>query len=182
MISYVAFLRSINVGGNNLIKMDDLATMFGSAGLSKVKTYIQSGNVLFESAERNIEKLRTKIENHLEKTIGKRITVILRTRENIDAIINLDPFKGQVYGTETKFYVCFLDRKPEFDKILPLQNEKEALILIRILDCDAFLISLPKEEGHFGFPNPFIEKELKVISTARNWTTVKKIAALFDNS
>ena len=178
MANYIAFLRGINVGGKNLIKMADLTAVFESVGLSHVKTFIQSGNVLFDSKEVGIENLRYKIEDQIEKILGKKITVILRTRQEIETIIRMDPFKNQDYGSVTKLYVCFLDSKPEVTPSLPLHNEKEALVLISVTDRDAFLVSLPKEAGHFGFPNPFIEKELKVPSTARNWTTVSKIAAL----
>ena len=176
MNRYIAFLRGINVGGNNIIKMADLTGMFESAGLSNVRTYIQSGNVLFESMEKNPEKLRESLENHLEGILGKRITVILRRHEEIETIIAMDPFKGQEWGTETKYYVCFLDRKPVIDISLPFKNEKEGLVLIQITDKDAFLVSLPIKD-HFGFPNPYIEKEFKVLSTARNWTTVTKIVS-----
>ena len=178
MIKYVAFLRGINVGGRNLIRMADLAVMFDSAGLSGVRTYIQSGNVIFESAESDQELLRSNIEHEIEHCTGKKITVILRTMEEIMNILLLDPFQDHKWGNNTKLYVCFLDKRPEMSVSLPLHNQKEALILTHIIDRDAFLVSLPKDDEHFGFPNPFIEKELKVLSTARNWNTIIKIAEL----
>ncbi len=180
MVKYIAFLRGINVGGKNMIKMADLVLLFESIGLMKVKTYIQSGNVIFESAESDAEIVRNNIEQNIENAMGKKITVILRTKEEIRAIIERDPFANHDWGENTKLYVCFLDRKPQFTPSLPLKIEKEALVLISIEKNDAFLVSLPKEDEHFGFPNPFIEKELKLLSTARNWNTVVKIAELMD--
>ncbi len=68
--------------------------------------------------------------------------------------------------------------KPQVTLSLPLKNEKEALVLLSIVKSDAFLVSLPKEDEHFGFPNPYVEKEFKLLSTARNWNTVVKIAEM----
>ena len=83
MTKYVAFLRAINVGGNAIIKMADLKQMFESAGLENVQTYIQSGNVIFESEEENIDALEKRIESQLEGAAGYKIHLFVRTMREL---------------------------------------------------------------------------------------------------
>jgi len=177
MAKYIGFLRGINVGGHKLIKMDDLREIFLSMGLSNVWTYIQSGNVGFETKEQDIQQLKRKIGNHLQKKLGYQVPVILREFSEIKNMPAQNPFKGYTDNDQIKLYVCFLEKPPDQHPRLPLINEKEGLELIKIIKADAYLISRPLK-GRYGFPNNFIEQELGVISTARNWNTVLKIADL----
>src|SRR5712675_1336554 len=78
MIRYVAFLRAINVAGQKLIKMEELARIFTAAGLKNARTYIQSGNVIFDSSSANAVALRKKIENALLNVLGFEVIVMLR--------------------------------------------------------------------------------------------------------
>jgi uncharacterized protein (DUF1697 family) len=94
MTIYIALLRGINVGGKNKIKMADLKQVFETIGLCEVQTYIQSGNVLFKSNERE-EELRKKIEQAIEKTFGFTVSVILRTAEELECIIGNCPFSEE---------------------------------------------------------------------------------------
>ncbi|MDB5083637.1 MAG: hypothetical protein JWN30_523 [Bacilli bacterium] len=88
---YIALLRGINVGGKNIIKMADLRHTFETLGFKQVKTYIQSGNVLFESDD-DEDSLRQRIEHEIESDFGISLTVILRTVEEIERIIENCPF------------------------------------------------------------------------------------------
>ena len=177
MTKYHAFLRGVNVGGKNLVKMKDLCHLLDSIGFLNVQTYIQSGNVSFYSKPGNIDSLQRKVEFHLEKDLGLKIKVIIRTLSCIQDIIRNDPFKNIEWNLQTKFYVCFLFDEPKTYPHLPLENPKEGLELFRLDEKEAYLVS--KEiNGRYGFPNNFIEKELNVISTARNWTTINKIVKI----
>jgi uncharacterized protein (DUF1697 family) len=177
MITYLAFLRGVNVGGRNLIKMKDLGRLLDSIGFLNVQTYIQSGNVSFDSKPDNIDSLQRTVEFHIEKDLGLKIKVIIRTLSYIQDIIRNDPFKNIKWNLQTKLYVCFLYDEPKIHPQLPLENPKEGLELFRLDEKEAFLVS--KEiNGRYGFPNNFIEKELNVISTARNWTTINKIVKI----
>jgi uncharacterized protein (DUF1697 family) len=177
MTKYLAFLRGINVGGQNLIKMKDLWHSIDSIGLQNVQTFIQSGNVSFDSQLGNIDYLQRSVEFQIEKDLGLKIKVIIRSLSSIQDIIRNDPFKNIEWNLQTKFYVCFLYDEPKIHPHLPLGNPKEGLELIRLDEKEAYLVS--KEiRGRYGFPNNFIEKELNVISTARNWTTINKIVKI----
>lgn len=175
MPKYVVFLRGINVGGKNIIKMEVLRSFFSSLGFQNVKTYIQSGNIFFDSASTNIDLLTKKIESGLLKEFGSEIKVMIRTEDDMQKIIKLNPFKGIRTDETTKLYVCFLDRLPKTKPKLPLISKKEALEIFKIEKKDAFIISGRLKGGRYGFPTIFIEKELGVFSTARNWNTVCKM-------
>jgi uncharacterized protein (DUF1697 family) len=98
-IKYVVLLRGINVGGNNIIKMDELRIMFEEMDFSKVKTYIQTGNVIFEDIEKNKANLIKKIEGKLLKEIKNKITVVLLTFSEIKEIVQKKP---ENYGDDSE--------------------------------------------------------------------------------
>jgi len=111
MTRYVALLRGINVGGKNLIKMPALEACFEENGFENVSTYIQSGNVLFESADSSSSKLTRRVEEMLAEAFDYVPTVVVRNRKQMRGIVERAP-KG--FGTEPKKYrydVLFL-REP----------------------------------------------------------------------
>jgi uncharacterized protein (DUF1697 family) len=98
-INYVALLRGINVGGNNIIKMNELKIVFEKMNLSDVQTYIQSGNVIFNDFEKDKMKLMKRIENKLSEILNNEIKVSLFTLSELRGIINTKPYK---YGEENE--------------------------------------------------------------------------------
>jgi uncharacterized protein (DUF1697 family) len=180
MTKYLAFLRGVNVGGQNLIKMKDLCQILDSIGFLNVQTYIQSGNVSFDSMPGEIDWLQRTIEFQIEKHLRLKTKVIIRTLSFIQDIVRNNPFKNIESNQQTKLYVCFLYDKPKTHPSLPLENRKEGLELFRLDEKEAYLVS--KEiNGRYGFPNNFVEKELNVISTARNWKTINRIVDFIPN-
>lgn len=177
MNRYFAFLRGINVGGKNLIRMDELRTVFISLGFSDVATFIQSGNVRFGSDEEDSRLLAGKIGDKLERIFKSRVAVMIRTKSEIGGMLALEPFTGFPADETVKLYACFMDRAPALIPPLPLVSGKEGLEVIRIEAADAFVVSRSIGKGRYGFPGNYVEKELKVVSTARNWTTIQKMYA-----
>ena len=175
MTRYVAFLRAINVAGQKLIKMKDLAQIFAAAGCKNVNTYIQSGNVIFDSKSTNSAALSKKIERTLQQALGYEVTIILRTIAELEALVRRDPFKKIKTGDQVMLFVVFLSNQTKPTPKLPLISIKENLELFEIKDGAAFIVSRRKQNGWFGFPNAFVEKELGVVGTTRNWNTVNKI-------
>lgn len=176
MISYIAFLRGINVSGHKIIKMADLAKMFTNIKFKNVKTYIASGNVLFESNEKAVSKLEAKIEKEILKTFGFEVIVFIRTRDDLEKIVKLNPF-AKIKIEKPKFYVLFM--KEKFTKLkLPFFSEKYAVEIIAALDKNFFCVARPDVVGSGGGANLFIEKEHKIPATTRNWNTILKIMNL----
>ena len=177
MTKYVAFLRGINVGGKKLIKMDALARAFQSLGFENVKTFIQSGNVIFDDAETDLDILTKKIEARIHKSFGFEVPVILQTVASLQGILERNPFKKVEPDSDLVMFVTFLAANPPAKPKLPLLFPVENVELIAIKDRAAFLLCRRKKNGMFGFPNALVEK-LGVSATTRNWTTVNKIVAL----
>lgn len=175
MIRYVAFLRGINVSGQKIIRMEKLIQIFASLKLKNIKTYIQSGNVIFDSTEKNTDVLTKKIEFGLNKSLGYKVTVLLRTMPELEKMVMSNPFKKIKTDENVKPYVTFLSEAPKIKWELPFQSKKKDIEVFEIKNRDVFCLGLPLPDGRFGFPNTFIEKEFNISATTRNWATVNKI-------
>jgi uncharacterized protein (DUF1697 family) len=181
MPAYVAFLRAINVAGHAVVKMDRLQRAFCEAGCEDVKTVIQSGNVVFRGPGNTPAGLFQSIQENLRNLVGQEVAVMFRKDSEIAEMVRLRPFEGVRQETDSKWYVTFLHSKPTVFLRLPYISEKEALEVFRISDREAFVVSwrIPGK-AMYGFPNKIIEKELGVLATSRNWSTVMRIADLLD--
>ncbi len=172
-MKYVTFLRGINVGGKNKIKMETLREVFGSLGFETVKTYINSGNVIFETVETAGKKLAAKIESAIEKEFALKIKVIVRKMSEIENIVANNPFAGQ-FENDKDLHVFFLDEELPADKrelLLSNNNENEQFA---VRNSEIFcLLRVSVLDSLMG--KDYIGKKLKVFATARNWRTVNKI-------
>ena len=175
---YVAFLRAINVAGHAIVKMDALKASFDAAGCASVRTYIQSGNVLFECSETQATAVFRKIQAQLRLLVGGEPTILYRTIEELERLVKAKSFSALGSAPDTKRYVTFLSGPPEKMPRFPLVSAKEALEAVAIKNLDVLVVSGRKKNGFYGFPNNFIEKELGVSGTTRNWSTVTKIVEL----
>lgn len=158
MIKYVAFLRGINVGGNKLIKMADLRTVFERAGFKNVSTYIQSGNVIFEAKEADADALVRKIEKRILQAFGHEVKVMLRTVVALQEDIKSEPFKGGEQSEDLAWFVTFMSHAPVNPPKLPFVITKENANILAIRTRTAFLACRRKENGMISFPNAFFEK------------------------
>jgi uncharacterized protein (DUF1697 family) len=167
MTTYVALLRKVNVGGNNLIKMDALRRAFEAAGLKNVRTFQQAGNVVFETGAKNPASKVKKLLNTDQKAIVFSLV-------ELKQIVKQDPFKKVGQG-DVMLCVVFLFDKPAAVPKLPIKSTTDKLELIAVNDRAAFVVARRKTTGWFGFPNNFVEKQLGVTATTRQWSTVKKL-------
>ena len=182
MIKYVAFLRGINVGGKKLIKMEDLRRVVESIGLKSVRTFIASGNVLFETAQTNRDALTRKIEKKLLTAFGHDVPVVLQTIDELKDILRAGPFKKIKPGADVMMCVTLLAGEPKGSPKLPLQSVIENLEVLAIKNRAAFILCRRKKNGMFSFPNNFFEKEFGVTATTRQWNTINRIVDFADNA
>lgn len=174
---YLALLRGINVSGQKLIKMEDLRNRLGEAGFSNVKTYIQSGNVVFESPEKDTGKLAASLEASIEKAYGFDVTVFVLTAKELEAAIDNNPFtKGREEESSgfKKLYVTFLSDEPYGENLeklrqAPIGNDKIEVVG-RVL-----YFSLDSNASNLKLSNNLIESKLKLRATTRNWNTTLKL-------
>jgi len=155
--------------------MSDLRDVFTAAGCKGVRTYIQSGNVIFDSPEDNIAAVFQRVRVRLCDLLGAEPGIFFRTVREVEGILRGAPFKGFETEPGIKLYVAFLSKKPRSKPRFPLLSSKEALEGIAMKSREVFIVSRRKKNGFYGFPNNFIEKELGVSATSRNWSTLTKI-------
>lgn len=178
MTRYVAFLRGINVGGRNIIKMEDLARAFLSLKFKCVRTYIQSGNVIFEAAETGPAALARKIEKKLQREFGHEIAIAILTKDELEQAVKGSPFLKIKPDDDSVMFVAFLAAEPARKPKLPFTIANGSLEVLAIKNRAAAILCHRKKNGLFEFPNNFVEKEFGVSATTRNWNTVNKIVAL----
>lgn len=173
---YIALLRGINVGGNTVLKMDDLRRTFEALGFRNVVTYINSGNLAFDSRSTPEEKLVARIEKALEKDLARSINVMIRTRSAVADVLAQNPFEGQ-FETHKQMHVLFTRSAipaKRVNEILALQTERE---LVAVFGREIYALLFDGvAESQIG--RGLIERKLKIPITARNWRTVEKLVDL----
>jgi uncharacterized protein (DUF1697 family) len=178
-VTHLALLRGINVGGKNILPMKELARMFADAGCTDVRTFIQSGNVVFEKPA-GADKLATVIAANIEKRFGFRIPVILRTCEQLRQAIRSNPFLAA--GTDQKaLHVYFLADAPNARAIAGLDLARSAPDAFKVRGQEIYL-HLPNGMARTKLTNAYFDSKLSTICTARNWATVLKLAAMMEAS
>ncbi|MDR3626675.1 MAG: DUF1697 domain-containing protein [Ignavibacteriaceae bacterium] len=177
MAKYVAFLRAINVGGH-VIKMETLAGLFNELKFKNVKTFIQSGNVIFETAGNDAAAISNKIEKKLEKSLGYEVKTILKDTAELNNIIKANPFKDYKLDKDTKNYIAFLSIKPgkEVNTILDLFNTGNDSFILNKTEIYCLVHKDEKNSSYFSILN--LEKKLGIPLTTRNITTINKINSL----
>lgn len=176
-MKYISILRGINVSGQKKIIMKALKALYESLGLENVQTYIQSGNVIFESAEDKMLIVKT-VENEISKKYGFEVPVQIRDISHFGDIIKACPFSELDLVEEgTHVMVTFLNALPTQDNVDALMayvKEPERLLIVGrevYLHC-------PNGYGTTKLNNNFIEKKLQVGATTRNWKSVVKLYEL----
>jgi len=173
-MTYIAFLKGINVAGHRLIKMTELKAVFEKMGFKNVRTYIQSGNVVFEATKTKNESLVKKIQKDLNKSLGYEVSVIVRTPEEIKQIISDYPFAKIKDHDKFKVNVAFLSALPAAEAIKELHSLNSKLEMFHVSGNNVYVIyNMNFNEALAG--KNILEKKLKVKATVRNWNTVNKI-------
>jgi uncharacterized protein (DUF1697 family) len=180
MAKYISILRGINVGGQKRILMADLKNLYENLGFKSVVTYIQSGNVIFESDE---DIASDTLCQNIEKAILEQykfvVPIIIRSKTELENIVDANPFCGDASVDIEKLHVTFLSEVPTdaaLEKIKSYDYTPDQFVIIGkhvFLHC-------PIDYGHSKLSNSFFESKLKVKATTRNWKTVNKLLELTD--
>lgn len=174
--TYVAFLRGINVGAHNRMKMAALRRMFAELGFENVTTYIQSGNVIFESTATDTDVLRETIEKEIERTFGYDVTVMIRTRDELQDIVGSNPFAPADGDENSKRYVTFLREAPseeQTETLLSAQNDAETFAV-----SGSVVYTQIRTDKHKRGRFIDVGKQLGIPATRRNWQVVTKVFEL----
>ena len=176
-MTYISLLRGINVAGQKKIRMADLKALYISLGFYDVQTYIQSGNVIFDS-ELGVDEIVTLIEKAISKQYGFEVPVQVREVGVFEKLIVECPFTELDLVKEgTRVMVTFLENLPSEDNVAKLMTyvkEPERLVLYG----RQIYLHCPNGYGKTKLSNTFMEKKLGVSATTRNWKSVVKLYEL----
>jgi uncharacterized protein (DUF1697 family) len=171
MTGFVAMLRGINVGGNNMVKMDALKAIHESLGFKSVRTHLQSGNVVFQAKAADAAR----IERAIRKTLDLDLTVIVRTAAELRDALKRNPLPQRV-SEASAYVIAFLSAEPEDPGALEAYAGPEEH---RLLGRELY-IYYGAGMARSKLTNALIERKLGVKATARNWNTVTKLLELCD--
>jgi uncharacterized protein (DUF1697 family) len=177
MTTYIALLRGINVGGNVLVPMAALRELLTGMGLAEVRTLLQSGNVVFQAPARGTAGLETAIEAEIEKHLGHRPAVLVRTAAEWREIIARNPFPKEAKTAPGYLIALCLKKAPTAAQVKALQAAIVGREVVRARGREAYIV-YPDGVGRSKLTNTLIEKTLATRATARNWNTVLKLGAL----
>jgi uncharacterized protein (DUF1697 family) len=157
-MTYVVFLRAVNVAGHARVSMRDLQSAATNAGCD-------------EASPGRLPGLLRALRKTLKTLLGEEPQLLVRSVDDLAHLIDHAPFRSLPSDPREKRYIAFLSSPLRQRPSFPLPCPKEALTAIGMMASEVFIVSRPKKNGFFGFPNNFIEKERGVTATSRNWST-----------
>jgi uncharacterized protein (DUF1697 family) len=180
MARLVALLRGINVGGRKKVPMARLREVLEAAGFEDVKTYVQSGNVVLSAPRRSPAKIGREIEAAIEGEFGFDVAVVMRTRDELAALVEDDPL-GDVATNPTYRVVVFLAEKLDRSRLADVEPDAFAPEAFELRDREIVMWA-PEGQRDSRIVKTLTEKRTGVVGTARNWRTVEKLLAMADDA
>jgi uncharacterized protein (DUF1697 family) len=176
MLVHVALLRAVNVGGKKPILMSEARNLLTELGFDRVRSLLQSGNLVFQSKERT----GLDLEDFLEKEAAKRLNLhtdfLVRTEDEWKRIIADNPFRDEAKRDAAHLVVMFLKRAPSLQEAEALQAAILGPELVAVEGKHAYIV-YPAGIGRSRLTNALLEKKLGTRGTSRNWNTVLKLEA-----
>ncbi|MEI8272742.1 MAG: DUF1697 domain-containing protein [Paludibacter sp.] len=179
MKTWISIVRGINVGGRNAIKMIDLRDLFIQLGFSDVRSYIQSGNIIFDSNLIDSKSIEKSISEGILKRFGFAVQIVLLDEETLREILKNNPFSHDSFRDKACMHITFLSENPDkslIDKIIDGNYGSDEFY------CKNKVIYLycPKGYGNTKLSNSFFENKLKLTATTRNLKTATEILLMSD--
>ena len=174
MATFISLLRGINVSGQKSIRMAEITHLYETLGFNNIQTYLQSGNIVFESEELGGSNLVERIERKIEKSFGYHVPVFVRTLTDFQHIVNHNPFLRDRNEDPANLYVTFLYSLPkkELVNLLTAQVSEEDKFIPGEKEIYLFCVH---GYGKTKLTNNYFEKKLFVSATTRNWNTVNAL-------
>ena len=166
----VGLLRSVNVGGKNKLPMAELRALVESLGYTEVGTFIQSGNVIF-TADNSVTPKR--LETAIESRFGIETTVVLRTSAELESVVEANPFLS---ADPSKLHVGFMAETPPAAAVAKLDNDRFLPDEFAVNGAQLYL-HLPNGMARTKLLG-YLDRQLKIPTTVRNWNTVNKLIEL----
>jgi uncharacterized protein (DUF1697 family) len=177
MSSYVAMLRGINVSGSKPLKMQALRASFEALGSTNVRTYVQSGNVVFAAQDRTAAPLASKIAARIKREYGYDVPTLVLGAAELARVVDENPFLAKKDADPTKLHVTFLATAPAAAGLKKMEGVASGRDEFRCLRTSIYL-HCPDGYGNTKLHNNAFERALGVGATTRNWKTVTTLAAM----
>ncbi len=182
MTTWIAFLRAINVGGNNLIKMSDLRDLLAGLGLENVRTHLQSGNAVFKARIKDQKKLSQEISGAIHQAHGHRPEIILRTPDELRGVLDRVPFAPSANPSQVIINFLLDTADPEGAKKLAKELAAyEGPEIVAVHETEVF-IHYPEGMGRSKLNRIPMEKLLGTRGTARNLNTARKMLEMAEEA
>jgi uncharacterized protein (DUF1697 family) len=177
MATFLSILRGINVSGQKKINMADLKSLYENLGFKNIKTYIQSGNVIFEN---NTGKdLSKKIEKQIEEKYGFQVPILIRTVNEMEEAVNKNPFLEEKNIEPDKLHVTYLSDIPSNENLEKMKTVDYRPDRFYVSGKEIYLYC-PGGYGNTKLTNTFFEKKLKQTATTRNWKTTNALLKMMN--
>jgi uncharacterized protein (DUF1697 family) len=177
LTTYLSLFRGINVGGHQAVRMDELKALHESLGFKDVVTYIQSGNVVFTSDNPDETQLSRRIEDGFAQKFGFAVSVIVRSCNELQAMMANNPFRDDPQKEAKWILVLFLAKRLETTALDDLQQSYHGPEEFYLIGQELY-IYYPDGIGRSKLTLALIEKKLKTIGTGRNWNTILRLQQL----
>lgn len=177
--THLALLRGINVGGKNLLSMKDLVAIFAAIGCEDVRTWIQSGNVVFSARTAIAKQVPAAVSAAIEQRFGLRVAVVTRTARELAAVARSHPLDDPGVDAKT-LHVGFLAAKPALARVRALDPERSPPDRFVVLGQELYL-HCPNGLARTKLTNDWFDRQLGTTSTVRTWRTVQKLCELADH-
>ena len=174
---YIAFLRGINVSGKHKIPMAELRELCDGLKFEEVKTYIQSGNVVFKSELQNTSELEALISKAILKSFGFEVPVIVKTTSQLHDILNDNPFESEDEIIRKQVYFVLLNEVSKVEELTTFKAESYENEEFLISD-NCIYLKCKVGYGKAKLNNNLIERKLKILATTRNYRTMHKLLEL----
>ncbi len=173
---YISLLRGINVGGRHKLPMKELTAMYVEAGCEDVRTYIQSGNVVFRARKALAERIPMVIAKSIAEARGFEVPVVARTGDELEKIAHNNPFL-LAGADERRVHVGFLAETPSREAVASLDGDRSPPDAFEVRGREIYL-HLPNGVGRTKLTNKYFDRALGTTSTVRNWRTVLKLVQM----
>ncbi|MDR6300890.1 DUF1697 domain-containing protein [Mesonia maritima] len=175
MKTYIAFLRGINVGGKHKVPMKDLKMLLKKNSCQNIITLLNSGNVIFDSAETSSEKIQQELSELLEENFGFAIPTVVKTKTEIEKMLAENPFQSIELNKDIRLYVSFLYEDLKNKSVLE-SLEDDSFRLVKVNKNELFsVVDLSKGKSTKAMEK--MDKAFQKQLTTRNWNTIEKIGA-----
>ncbi|HUI09343.1 MAG TPA: DUF1697 domain-containing protein [Bacteroidota bacterium] len=180
MTTYIGLIRAVNVGGHNLVSMEDLRTFLSRLGFDEPRTLLQSGNIVFRAKSSSAAALEKRLEDEAKKRLGLETSFFVRSADDWQALIAGNPFPREAKNDPARLVAMSLKKAPGASEVKALVDAIQGRETVRVRDDVAYIV-YPDGQGTSKITNTAIESKLGTRGTARNWNTVLKLAALADH-